>query len=111
MYNTDLRKTPLSIKLGYWSALICTTTFIIFTVCFLAILKINSIFVWTNLSNFVVYSREHNQLFKYVAEFSMIVFGVAYVILLSSVYDNVVEEKKLLAKISIYFGVIFTTLI
>ena len=41
----------------------------------------------------------------------MIVFGVAYIILLSSIHDYVVEDKKLLAKISIYFGVIFTTLI
>jgi hypothetical protein len=100
-----------SIKLGYWSALICIATFVIWTVCFIAIFITNPIFIWTNLADFIVYSDTYNQSFKYMAQFTMLLFAPAFLIMLFSITEYAAENKKILGKISIGFATIFTTCI
>ncbi len=101
----------ISIKLGYWTSLICITTFVIWTICFVAIFKVNPIFKWTNLADFITYSNNYNQSFKYLAQFTMLLFAPAFLIMLHSINDYAPEDKKILSRISICFATIFATCI
>lgn len=101
----------LSSKLGFWSTVVCLVTFIIWIVCFIGILAVNPLFIWTNLSDFVAYTKENNQLFKHLAELAMLIFGIAFLVLLSSIKEYAPDNKKILANISVYFGIIFSGLI
>jgi energy-converting hydrogenase Eha subunit C len=96
-----------SIKLGYWTSLICIATFIIWTGCFMAIFKINPIFKWTNLADYITYTSNYNQSFKYLAQTAMLVFAPAFLILLHSINDYASENKKILSRISVSFGTMF----
>ena len=101
----------ISIKLGYWASLICIATFIIWTVCFVAIFKVNPIFKWTNLADFIAYTGTYNQSFKYLAQFAMLLFAPAFLIILHSIDDYAPEDKKILSRISISFATIFAACI
>jgi hypothetical protein len=101
----------LSIKLGYWAAMICIATFVIWTVCFVAIFKVNPIFQWTNLADYVRYAENYNQGFKYLAQSAMLLFAPAFLIILHSINEYAPEDKKILSKISISFGTIFAACI
>ena len=84
----------LSIKLGYWSALLAAATFIIFSVCFVAIALINPLFIWTDYETYVTYTSENNQIFKYVAQLMMLAFGPLFVVLTNSIHDYAAADKK-----------------
>ncbi len=101
----------LSAKLGFWSALLSAVTFIVFTVCFVAIFIVNPLFTWTNLSDYVETVNSTNQFFKYVAQFMMLLFAPLFVVLLASIEEYAHSEKKILARIALYFGIIFSMLI
>ncbi len=101
----------LSVKLGYWASLVCIATFIIWTVCFVAIFKINPIFQWTNLADYIAYTKNYNQGFKYLAQSAMLVFAPVFLIMLHSINAYAPEDKKILSKISISFGTIFAACI
>ena len=100
-----------SIKLGYWATVICIATFVIWTVCFAAISKINPIFKWTNLADFIAYTGTYNQSFKYAAQFAMLLFAPAFLIMLHSIGDYALADKKILSRISISFATIFVACI
>jgi hypothetical protein len=103
--------TSTSSKLGYWASLICLATFVIWIICFVAIFKINPLFKWANLADFISYSNSYDQSFKYIAQFAMLLFAPAFLILLHSINDYAKEDKKILGRISICFAAIFTTCI
>jgi energy-converting hydrogenase Eha subunit C len=97
-----------SIKLGYWSSLVCILTFVIWTVCFVAIFRLNPLFKWTNLADFITYSNTYNQSFKYLAQFTMLLFAPAFLILMHSINEITDENKKILGRIGISFATLFT---
>jgi hypothetical protein len=101
----------ISIKLGYWASSICIATFVIWTVCFVAIFKVNPIFEWTNLADYITYTGNYNQSFKYLAQFAMLLFAPAFLIMLHSINDYAPEDKKILGRIGISFATIFAACI
>lgn len=100
-----------SIKLGFWSASLSAATFIIFTLCFVSILIVNPLFIWTNYADYVSYVNENNQFFKDLAQFMMLAFGPLFLILLNSIHDYAAQDKKVLSRMAIYFGIIFVAMI
>lgn len=68
--------------------------FVLYMVGFMAILIVNPPFAWTNLTDFVEYANTYNQFYKYMAEFSMLISLVFFVILLSAVSDFAPKSKK-----------------
>lgn len=100
----------LSIKLGYWSAILSASAFILFTLCFVAILILNPLFLWTNFEDWVAYNLQYNQSFKYLAQLMMLLFGPLFVVLLNSIHDYAPIEKRILSRISISFAIIFAAL-
>ncbi len=101
----------LSAKLGFWSAFICLLSFILYMIGFIAIMIVNPPFVWTNLTDFVEYANNYNQFYKHMAEFSMLVSSVFFVILLSAIFDFVSKSRKILVRIGIHFAVAFSVTI
>ena len=104
-----MKKT--SIKLGYWTSLICIATFVIWTICFVTIFKVNPIFKWTTLADYITYASNYNQSFKYLAQSAMLLFAPAFLIMLHSINDYASEDKKILSRISISFATIFAACI
>jgi hypothetical protein len=52
----------------------------------------------------------HNQAFKYVAQIMMLCFVILFVILLNSIHDYAQDDKRILARISLSFAIIFAAL-
>jgi energy-converting hydrogenase Eha subunit C len=96
-----------SVRIGYWASLICIMTFVVWVFCFVAIFLVNPTFQWTNITDFVSYSFTYNQLFKYIAQFMMLVFAPAFLVLLHAVKDVAPNEKKIWGNIGISFASLF----
>ena len=99
------------IKLGYLSAIICAATFIGYIICFIGVISTSEIYMWTNFENYLEYINENNQLFKHIAQFLMMLFGISFLILILSISEISKESKKIFSKISAAFAIIFTTLV
>jgi hypothetical protein len=111
MNDTSMTPNRTSLALGFWSALLCLGTFLIFTVCFIVAFTMPPIFHWTTMQDYLAYSNPASQPFKSVAQLMMLFFAPLYVVLLSSIYDLAGSEKKPLARAALLMGVIFAGLI
>ena len=99
-----------TIKLGFWGAVGSAATFIVFTICFVAISLTPPLFVWTGMADFVTYAQGGGRFFQYLAQFSMLVFGVLYVVLLNSIHELASADRKIFSRNSLSFGLMFATL-
>ncbi len=100
----------LTRKLGYWSALISASTFVIWIICFVGIVLTSPLFQWTNFSEYLDYITSNSQFFQYLAKSFMLIFSLSFIVLIISLGEMVEEERKILSKIGIMFGICFTLL-
>lgn len=100
-----------AINAGYWAAIISVIAFIAYTVCFLVILMMEPVFLWTNMENYINTVQTSNQAFKHIAMLFMIVYGACYVIQLCSLGEIVDSSRKYYTKLAELFGVGFFALI
>lgn len=105
------RMNGTALKLGFWSALLAAVTFLVFTVCFVAVFIVNPPFTWTDLAGYVDYVQHSNQTFKVVAQLSMLLFAPLYVILLNSIHELASEDKQVLSRLALVFGALFALLV
>ncbi len=101
----------LTITLGYWSSFFCAFTFLVFTGCFIAIAVSSPVFTWSGIGAYAAYVSQYSQVYKYIAQFMMIVFGVSYLILTLSIFGCTPDEKKPLGKLSVFFALLFVAMI
>ncbi len=106
----NIQTNLLPARIGFWSAFLSATALIIYTLCFIAILIVNPLFVWTNFSDYVASIPERNQFFIHLAQLMSLLFGPLWVLMLQSVHEYVPTDKKILTRISIGFGLVFATL-
>ena len=78
---------PIVANAGFWSALGIVVGFAVFTVCFVAIPLTAPFYLWTDLATYLVYRREHGQVYQPAALLAMLLFGPLVVILLGSIHD------------------------
>lgn len=100
-----------ALKVGYWSAIVAVGAFITYTVCFIAILFVEPIFIWTDFESYIKVAESSNQIFKHIAMLFMIIYGACYVIQLCSIEAIVKSTKKYYVKIAQLFGTGFFVLI
>jgi hypothetical protein len=100
----------ISTKIGFWSSLTLLSTFIIWIICFVGIATTSPLFIWTNLEAYIEYFRSNDQFFQNLAKFVMLLFGPAYVMLISSFHDRANAERKTLSRLGLLFGLVFATL-
>jgi hypothetical protein len=103
--------TSNSVKLGYRATLICISTFVIWIICFVGIFKLNPLFTWTNIADYITYSNTYNQSFKYLAQFAMLLFGSAFLVIINCIHDYAPPDKKIFSRISIGFAALFAVCI
>lgn len=101
----------LSMQLGMWSAFLIAADFILYTVCFVAILMSPPVFAWTTLADYAAYAAAHSSFFKDAAMYLMLIFGPLFVVLLSALHDYARDRQKILTRISLGFGLAFAVLI
>lgn len=99
-----------AIKLGFWSAMLAATTFLVFTICFVAVFLVNPPFSWTDLADYVDYVRQSNQTFKVIAQLSMLLFAPLYVVLVNSIHELAPADRRVLSRLALIFGVLFAAL-
>lgn len=100
-----------AIKLGFWSAVLAAATFLVFTICFVAVFLVNPPFTWSGLADYVDYVRQSNQTFKVVAQLSMLLFAPLYVIMVNSIHELAPVDKRVLSRLALAFGTLFAVLI
>jgi hypothetical protein len=101
----------LALNIAYWSSVLSAILFVVFIASFVGIALTSPLFVWTNLSDYVAYVNANNQVFKYIAQTAMLLFGPAFVILLACIHELAVADKNALTRIALGFAVVFATLI
>ncbi len=100
-----------AVTLGFWSSLIAAISLILFTGCFMAIILTQEPVIWSDLDSYLQQSGANNPAFKYIAQTSMLVFGIAYVVILHSINAMVYTRRQIYSRISLSFGIIFAALI
>jgi hypothetical protein len=100
----------LSIKLGYWSALLSAMALLIFTLCFMAIVMTSPLFVWTNLADYVQTVTTTNQFYKHLAQLMMLLFAPLFVVLVNAIHEYAPDEKNVFSRLGMQFAGIFATL-
>lgn len=98
-------------KAGFGAAIISIAAFLVFTVSFITIVFVNPPFQWTGLIDFVQYTRVNPQAFKYIGMLSMLIYGLAYVVLLLSARLELPRERRLYGDIASMFALAFSVCI
>ena len=98
------------IRTGLWSSALCLASFIIWIISFTGIAVTSPVFYWTNLNDYIEYVSGYSQFFQYLAKSFMIVFSMAYVVLILVYYEFSSIQKQIFAKISVAFTIMFALL-
>lgn len=98
-------------KIGFWAAIVAAATFIIYTGCFVGILLVSPLFLWTDMADYVRYVENNRQLFKDVAQAAMIVFGLSFVVILSCLHELAPAGRRVYTRIASNFGLGFALLV
>ena len=101
----------LTHTVGYWSAVICVATFIVFTICFIGVFATMPIFTWTNLAEYIQYVGANSSVFPTLAQLSMLAFAPTFVVLLNCLHEIAPEDKKILTRLGVQFGLLFAGLV
>ncbi len=105
-----LRPSRLAIRLGFWSSLLAAAMFTAFIVCFVAVFLNPPLFVWTNFADYVASAKNNQQLFKSIAQLTMLLFAPLYVVLINSLHELAPAEKKTTTRLGLAFGLLFAAL-
>jgi hypothetical protein len=101
----------LTTRIAFGASAFSAMLFIIFIGSFVGIALTSPLFVWTNLSDYLSYVNAHSQLLKYIAQTSMLLFGPAFVVLVSCIYEMAGVNQKVFTRIALAFAVVFAALI
>ncbi|XOV94372.1 MAG: hypothetical protein ACFHWX_06635 [Bacteroidota bacterium] len=101
----------LTEKIGFFASLIAALSFVIFTVCFVAIASTQDVSAWTNLDDYLERTQNNPQLYKHVAQVCSMIFSISYLVIVNCFGEIVSHSKRILQKLSVSFGTIFVSLI
>jgi hypothetical protein len=113
-FHMDANATKLdrlTARLGLWSALLAAATFVLFTICFVAVFLNPPLFVWTNFADYAASARQNLSIFKSLAQSSMLLFAPLYVILINSIHEVAPKDRQVLTRLGLAFGLLFAVLI
>ncbi len=100
----------LSLRLGFWAALGCVVTFVIFTLAFIGLLFVRPLFLWSDLAAYLAFDRAYPTWLPDLARLAMLLFGPLFVVVLNSIYDLAAPAQKGLARLALLFGLGFAVL-
>ena len=108
--NHEIRMNRLSAQIGFWSAALSVLTLVVYTVCFGFLVTMNPLFMWTNLADYVAYVDQYRSPWPDMARFAIVILAALWVVMLNAVHDYARDEHKILARISLAFGLAFAVL-
>lgn len=100
----------LNLKIGFWAALLSALTYVVYAVCFVAILFLNPLFVWSDLAAYIDAAQTTDQFFKHLAQFAMLIYAPLFLLLVNSVHELVPASQKVLTRAAIAFTLGFVIL-
>ncbi len=83
-----MKKISLAAQIGHVSALMAITAIAVYMLSFFAILIVNPLYVWSDFTSYLAYQQQHPQIFKYLAQGSMLLFPLLHLLMLNSAYDT-----------------------
>lgn len=100
----------LSTRLGFGAALLGVLAFVVYIVCFVAILATGPLFLWTDFDAYLVYVQQYHSFWPELGRFTMIVFGLCWVVTLAVVEERTASDRKILARLGLLFALAAVTL-
>jgi hypothetical protein len=95
-------------KLGYGSAIVCTSTFAIWIISFTAIAVSGPLFFWTDLEAYISHATANSKFFPILAKSFMLVFSLSYPVLILSLMHTVDGEQRILGATGMLFASLFS---
>lgn len=114
MPNVYAKRTAddtLARDLGFWSAVTAFLTFVVYTICFAAILSTAPIFTWTTLDDYLAYFQAYGGPFQPLAQLAMLVFGLSLLVLTHALHERTHPSRRILIRISSTFASLFAVTI
>jgi hypothetical protein len=96
--------------MGRWSAWISTSAFMVWMLSFILIAIASPLFFWTDLEAYRVHVGDHPQFFPYLAKFFMLLFSLAFPVLVISLAEAQEGPSRILARTGAAFALMFGTL-
>lgn len=101
----------LTRKIGLSASFTGALSFLIFTVCFVAIVVTQDVSEWKSLEDYLVRTKNNSQFYKQTAQVCSVIFGASYLVIVNCLAEVVNSPRQILQKLSVSFGTIFTALI
>lgn len=108
--NNDTHVSQLTAQLGFWAASFGVLLVIGFTICFVTLVSVDPIFMWTDLDDYLKYTYENPSPLPDIARLLMLLVGGVFVVLFHCIVEYAKPEKKILARIGLSFGLGFAVL-
>jgi hypothetical protein len=100
----------ISYNIGMWASMLLALSFVAWLVSFTGIALTSPLFIWSNISDYLLYESTYDQVFQNVAKFFMLIFGPLYVLMIYGYYHLAPVDKRDLVRISLLFALAFATL-
>jgi hypothetical protein len=100
----------LSIKLGFWSALLIAVFFCLYTLIYIAILASFHIPKWTNIQDFVISINQPWFILFTLCQILAFLTGLLFIPLFSSIHDYTHMNQKILSRCALCFAIVFALL-
>lgn len=93
-----------------WSSITCILTFLIWIFSFIAISLREPLFFWSGIEDYIKYIHSNDQVFQNLAKAFMLVFAIAFFVLVSALSEYSSNERKLAGKLATGFALGFLIL-
>jgi len=105
-----MKKISLAAQIGNVSAVMAITAITVYMLSFFAILIINPLYVWSDFTHFLAYQQQHPQAYKYIAQATMLLFPLLYVLMLNSALDTRPIDTQFAMRAALLFALGFAVL-
>lgn len=110
MKQDFIKMNPLSIKIGFLSSLFFTIMGIGYAIGLGTTFSFFSMPSWTDIHSYASFIKSMPGTFFTICQITAFLAGPIFIMLLCSIYDFAKNEKKVLIRIGICFGIIFVVL-
>lgn len=100
----------ISVRLGLWAARLITVSFLLYTAAYVIIVALFPIPHWSGLSDFSNSIQEPWYIIFTICQILAFITAPLFIILINSIYDYTEGSKKVLARASLFFTIIFAAL-
>ena len=105
-----MKKVSLAAQVGQVSAIMAITAITVYMLSFFAILIVNPLYLWSDFTSYLAYQQQHPQAFKHVAQATMLLYPLLYLLMLNSALDTRPIDKQFVLRAGLQFALGFAVL-